>query len=615
MNRSVASAPASAPSSIVDILASSALFGTLENCALMAISAVAEVVQLPSGAVLFHQGDAGDSLYIVGHGRLRVEVNTPQGGKQRIGEVGRGESVGEMAILAHEPRSATVFAIRNTELIKLSQDSFEALIVQHPQALRFFAQMVSDRLRQAIRPATKKSALATLAILPLGLEVPALSFAESLRTAMTQYGSACCLTRDTLQQSYPEIQEPLDGIAPVNRALTQWLNEQEDKYCHLIYVADSHWSLWTQHCIQQADCILLVARDGSNYRQTPFETAIARYGQVHPLPQMELVLLHGDRQQPPLHTRKWLAARTVKRHHHICIGDRLDFERLARFMTGRTHGLVLGGGGARAFAHIGVLRALQEANIPIDLIGGTSMGAILAAQYAAGWDHTQMLSANKQYFQNAKTSLMDYTLPLISLIKGQQFIKIIREMFGHTHIEDLWLSYFCVSSNLNEARVMVHPSGQLQHWLCASISIPGMGPPLCSHRNLLVDGGVLNNLPVDIMLEHCQGSVIAVDVGAEVDLSFELSRCHLPSPWQILWQRLNPFVTPPQYPLMTDILWRAATLGSKHAAHLARVQAALFIQPPLQSFKVFDWHSLDTVYELGYRCAQEKIATWQASQS
>jgi NTE family protein/lysophospholipid hydrolase len=281
-----------------------------------------------------------------------------------------------------------------------------------------------------------------------------------------------------------------------------------------------------------------------------------------------------------------------------------DFARLARSLAERAVGLVLGGGGARCFAQIGVIRALRECGIPIDSVGGTSMGAIVAAACAMGWDHAAMVRLARRAFVESK-SFLEYTLPMISFIRGRRLDRVSREIFGDTQVEDLWIPQFSVSSNLTTTEPIVHRRGPVWKAVRASGSLPGVLPPVLAGRHLLVDGGVLNNLPGDVMRARSGGPLIVVDVAPEEDLHAECD-C-VPSPWWMLWKRLRSGRGGAGMPGIFDIMIRATLLSSIRAAKAMRKEADLYLHPPVQCYGMLQFDAIEQIVETGYQYALRQI--------
>lgn len=601
-----------AATELISFLASTELFGTLDRSILRDLEADLEWVNLSSGEILIHQGDVGDCLYVVVNGRLRVVTERQSGDKEVIGEVGRGECVGEMAILTGEDRSATVFAIRDTELVKFSKVQFDQFMEKHPQAMMQIARIIIKRLRWAIRSSRVINTLTTIAVVPTGEHVPLSDFSNRLATALATAGSTLHLNSVHFDSLLGKgaAQTPQDDAN--NGRIVRWLNDQETKYRFIVYESDSTWSPWTSRCIRQADCILIVGLAKSNPELGEIETKILNATSSKVTARKELVLLYQGGNQQPLGTQKWLAIRHLDTHHHIRLDIKTDFERLARLLTGRGVGLVLGGGGARGFAHIGVIQALEEAKIPVDIVGGASMGSIIAAAYAMGWNHEVMLGKIRSILKDPG-ALFDLTIPIVSLLSGQKFVKILTSLFGDTQIEDLWLKYFCVSTNLSRAKMMVHQEGPLWRSVRASGALPGIIPPVFYQGDLLVDGAVLNNLPVDIMSALCNGGpVIAVDVSFHVDLAANSQYGDSLSGWKVLWNLMNPW-TKLNIPNITSILMRTTELSSVHVQEtlIMTGKADLYLRPPVDQFGILEFKSAEKIVEIGYQFAKEKIKAWK----
>jgi NTE family protein len=276
---------------------------------------------------------------------------------------------------------------------------------------------------------------------------------------------------------------------------------------------------------------------------------------------------------------RWLEQLPVAQHHHLI--DRSDVGRLARLLTKRGVGLVLSGGGARGFAHLGVIRALREAHVPIDFVGGSSIGAIIAGGLAMDWSDDAMRECYRRCFVSSNP-VNDYTFPFVALTRGRKVSRLLEREYGETMIEDLRRPYFCISANLTTGMAVEHRQGRLAHALRASVAIPGVMPPVIRDHEVLVDGAVINNLPVDVMCKHAPGFVIGCDVGADRGFGS---------------QRLNIF----------QILMRAGMINSNSTAVAQRELADLLLKPALNQIDLLDWLAFDGAIELGYEYARDAL--------
>jgi NTE family protein len=273
--------------------------------------------------------------------------------------------------------------------------------------------------------------------------------------------------------------------------------------------------------------------------------------------------------------------------------DDADCRRLARVISGKSVGLVLSGGGARAYAHVGVIRALREAGCPIDFVGGASMGAIIGAGVACGWDDAEIDRRIRKAFVESNP-LSDYRLPVVALVKGHRVDARLKEHFDDLLIEELQLPYFAVSTNLTQGTFRVHTQGLLRDALRATISLPGILPPVVSDNQVLVDGAVLNNFPVDVMRDVHRGRIIGVDVAqAPEGLSADE---FINPPGFFGWTAAHGFRAPPP---IANLLMRAATVSINPNVH--RGLTDLLIIPELQGIELRDWRDYEPAVEAGYQ--------------
>jgi NTE family protein/lysophospholipid hydrolase len=588
------------------------LFGTLDERVVSDIERSIEWKRLGGGEVLFRQGDPGDSLYIVMSGRLRAVVRDAGGSERTVGDVTRGESVGEMALFTGEDRSASIHALRDTELIRFSKPAFEEIMAKYPQVVMQITRILVHRLRQQITSPVARESLTNLALVGADASVDLAAFCGSLVSSLSEHARAIALDSadvDRLLGTPGIAQTPPAGPHAIR--LQTWLDDLETTHSLIVYRSDTGDTNWSRRCLRQADRVLIVADATRSPAPQGVEAALLGPTNAITRCSRQLVLLHPHRGVLPARTQDWLAPRTVERHYHVHPGDSRDFRRLARLLTGRGVGLVLGGGGARGYAHIGVIRALEEAGVPIDTIGGTSMGAVVAAAHALGLDYGTFISKTTDLLRRHRP-FKEYTLPIVSLLGSRRLDRFLHEAYGDARIEDLEIGCFAVSSNLSTAEVEVHAAGLLWTAVRSSMSVPGVAVPVVAGGHLLIDGGVLNNLPGDVMRRLGAGTVIAVDVNAKNDLLVDDSCTPIPSPWKILWSRINPFAKRLNVPSILSILARTSLLGSLLKLNEVMRDVDLYLNPPVSHFGILDNDALEEIAETGYRYAKERVAEWLA---
>ncbi len=584
------------------------IFGPLELEVLREMEAELEWLTLKSGQDLFRQGDSADSAYVVASGWLRAVVESPEGGEQVLTEMGPGETVGEMGLLTGGPRSATVYAVRDAGLARLPSQGFARLIDRYPRAMLPITRIIVDRLvRQISSESRLKGCAHTIALVPAGPGVPLEDFARRLMRSFSSHGSALLLTSAEVDAALAR-----SGIAqlsardPHHIRLAQFLNEREATFRFVIYQSESRWTPWTDRCVRHADHLLIVADAESDPSPGEIEARLAGRWPHARAPRRSLVLL--QRRSEPSGTSRWLAAREVEQHFHVRVGSDADFARLARSLTGNAVGLVLGGGGARGFAHVGVLRALEELGVAIDLVGGTSMGAIIAGFCAQGLGSAETRRQCSRY----AGAQLDFTFPAVALLAGRKLGGQFRALFGERQIEDLWIPFFAVSTNLTRAEQVVHGRGRLADALRASMSLPGIFPPARKGSDLLVDGGLINNVPADVMRERSGGGpVIAVDVSQQVDLRADPRLTTELSGWKVLRNRLNPFSETIPVPGILSVLSRTREVSSTAALRRTRSQADLYLQLSLAEWKLLEFEAMGAIAERGYELAIKPLRAWR----
>jgi NTE family protein len=587
-------------------LIATSFFADLNPGAIDQLLAELQLIHLAGGAVLFRAGDVGDSMYVVLSGRLRASIDGADGTGEVLRELSRGDSVGELALLTGEARSATIRAIRDTELAQLSRAAFERLSQSDPTLIRRIAVQLAARQRQGSEMIPSASNVRTIALLPAADSVAAHEFAASLTAALAVIGSTKLVSRDSLRSEFGLDLSTAEEASARDAELAVRLDALEASHRTVLYQADSEITAWTKRCVRQADLILVADRADRGESDSALASVRDYLDSCAITARVELALLHGGNSNSAIATSVRLGKLRPSTHYQVVPSESADMARLARLLTGKAIGLVLSGGGARGFAHIGVIRALHERGIPIDYLGGTSMGAVIAAQHALGWDGQTMARINREEWPRCEPQ-KNYTLPLVALNSARRMDQMLRRMFGDIEIENLPIKFFCVSTNLSKAAATIHRAGPLWKAVRASVSIPGIGPPAIENGEILVDGGLVDNLPVETMKKLCRGRVCAVDVSEQVEFTSRLKESYTVSGWKLLWQQLNPFIEKPDIPNIFNTLYRTTTVGGIRAIESAKAQADLCFEPPVGQFGVFEWQSVDKIIDVGYRYAIENL--------
>jgi NTE family protein len=572
------------------ILQRAPLFADLDPEGLAAVERELTLLILPGGAPLFRQGEPADAVYVVASGCLGVfrhqdEVDASE--PLLIAEVPPGNLVGEMSLLSHGKRTRSVAALRDSEVWRLAQSSFNALTKHHPEVLP--ALMRSVVARNAVDTAKRRRQPRTFAILPAGPNVPSARFAVMLADALGRIGNRVQMLGPESADEEPE-----------------WFARCEMESSFVLYRADATQTPWTELCLRQADCLIAVrSAEHDGPTTLPFDVETTQSGAVFHR-RRELVLLHEGHDPSPGSTAALLAGGLYGHHHHIRLDIHADIDRLARLLTGHAVGVVMAGGGARAFTHIGVVKALRQSGVPIDLVGGTSMGAIVAAGVASRWNDEELNERFRRAFVDANP-LNDYTVPLISLFSGRRVTRLLRAAFGEKDIEDLVLSFYCMTANLTTSDADIHTVGRLWRWLRASVAIPGVMPPFNEAGEVHVDGGVIDNFPVRAMRRLGRGMTIGVDIDTGGALAAGADVMEPWSAWQffrrLIWRRNETL----PIPSIVAILLRSALVASTARAAQDRAAADLLIVPPMNHIDLLDWTSFDAAIELGYRTTMETL--------
>lgn len=573
------------------------LCGNISAAAISGLLTRTEPVRIQAGDMLYRQGDSGDCLHIVLTGRLEVRVTDHEGKERIVAYPQPGDVVGEIALFSGAGRAASISAVRATTLGAIDRKHIDELVAQQPQAFHNIAKMIIARLTGNGGHIARRTGARILMMVPLHSSLPAHRFCRSLGRQLLRFGTVLHLDSRAAQERFG---------SPANSEYGRALDQCEHDYDYLLLEADSEPSTWNRICQGYADKIILLADASQDCKRTELEHWLFAIGETRTLhAYVELILTHRGNALPH-QTRTWLDNRTTTKHHHIRHDNEMDMSRIARCLSGNAIALTLAGGGARGFAHLGVIRALHEAGIPIDALGGASFGALAATGVARGQSDAESFAEHRIAF-TCEDPLGDYTLPVMSLVRGEYLNKVLQRHLP-MDIEDLWLPFFAVSSDISANQVRVHDRGPLWQAIRASVSLPAILPPSVENGHLLVDGGVLNNLPIDIMRERVRGRLIAVDL--TVDTLRGTKHSGIPGSIEYLRNRLMPGPNTEETPTLSRIIMQITTMASRKEMLTARKQADLYLNPPVGCFDFLAWKKMREIADAGYRYALPRIKSW-----
>ncbi|ESN98891.1 hypothetical protein HELRODRAFT_67348 [Helobdella robusta] len=602
---------------------------------------------LEAGKTLYNQGDASNSAYVVLTGRLQSTVHE-HSKSMLTGEYGRGDLVGLAETLTQSVRGSLVVAIRDTELACLSEELISFIKFCYPNSVTKLVQLLGQKILNSlsekknifsmISKATNKKEeetctnkfgkISTVAILSISSGINATIFCEVLKCALDKTETALLLNSSRVLNLLNS--STFESIP--NYFLSSWLSQQEDQNDVVLFQCDNQITFWSKMCIRQADCVLIIAdaKDNATIRLVE-----KRLDEMSPRARKYLLLLHDFDTKRPSNTVEWLKPRPwCSGHYHLRCHPGIfssaeinvvqnvsaDFCRLARVLTNKAIGLVLGGGAARGCAHVGVIKAMLDANIPIDMIGGTSIGSMVGAVWASETQYFQFFNTLQSWCKNKVGKMLflagDLTYPYTSFFTGRNFNNIVRETLGDSvAIEDLWLPYFCVTTDISVCKSREHFFGSLWRYVRSSMTLAGYMPPLCDPEDghLLLDGVYTNNLPADIMHQQMVGvkTIFAVDVGRVSSENFSRYGDSL-SGWWVLISRICPWMESMKVPNIFEVQSKVGyVLCEKQLLEVKSSNICEYLRPPIDKYGSLQFSKFDEIFLVGYSYAEKYFEEWK----
>ena len=602
-------------SSSLGFLDSVETFKSLSGDERAALEARLAPIAVARGACLVTEGEAADALYVVVSGRFAVEVSGSPG---PVAEIAQGSTIGEIAFFTDGPRTATVSAIRDSVVVRLTRDDFDAISTRSPAIWRSVTATLARRLADETR---KGSALRNVTVArarprPRTIALVRAGPAPIPPVFLTAFDEAARRRPQTLVISSATVGDHVSGDGLNTLSATQALNDLEARFDTIVFVADAELTPWSEKAIRQADEILLVGVQLDAPLAAPVAlNTLERFAQaIHAKAAHRLVLVHS-RARVVQGTRFWLQGRDPAMHHPAALGDASDVARLWRFVIGEAVGFVACGGGAYCAAHIGLYKALRETGAELDLFGGTSGGAAMTAAFAQDVPADEIDARVHRMFIEGK-ALSRYTLPRYSLLDHTHFDHHLIAEYGGVLIEDMWKPYFAVSTDLSNTRTEVHRSGPLWAAIRASAAIPALLPPYYTKDGrMLVDGSVVSNVPIETMHSLKRGPNIVVSFSPPEGQRFDVDYAALPARRDLVWRTLNPFAKDalPKAPSAATVLVRSLMANRTHFERHLEADDWLLMPPVPKEMGALDWRRHSELVETAYRYGLSEITRRKAS--
>lgn len=581
---------------LVSAIKACKIFSSLDDEGCLHLIQNSENISLRKEEVLFYQGDESDALYLVILGELKAVYHS-HGHRHRVGFIHRGEIVGELGAISLQERSLTVVATMQTSLIKIPYEVFIELCNKYPSISLDMMKCMIERSQGAIRLLNPEHHVQhVLLINTIKNDELFLQLKQKLIFLLEKNN------RVYIDESMGVSEEDINRIVLEKskgvRVVYYFINQID---CDLARVA-----------LERAHTVYLVVN--CHLPQPDWVTVFQQLANYHiPIQNRQLVLLKGET-KTTLPLQAYIENHPISMHYSVDVAINEQVNRFYRFLTGTAVGLVLGGGGAKGWAHIGVLRALHELGIEVDIICGASIGALVGAFYAKTIDYFSAKELfSEMMFSENPLSIGNFTWPKISLLSSKKNTDTLKSLLQDSLIEHLPLPFICVSSNLTKKKLAVHKTGKVWEKLRASVAVPGLLPPMVIDGDIHYDGGLLDNLPVHLLKTFMrnEGRIIAVQLS-----HFRIPQYYRFPPiltlWDVFFQKMG-WTAAYDYPPFIDTMLKALLLGSAEKEHENAESADILIQPRVDQFGMLSYSksAFVNIEEEGYTSAILQLQKWK----
>ncbi|WNL42984.1 cyclic nucleotide-binding and patatin-like phospholipase domain-containing protein [Halomonas sp. PAMB 3264] len=549
------------------------------------------------GEYLVHQGEAADHLYLVVQGRFEVLRD----GVRRVAELGAGQPIGEIAFFAGETRTADVRAARDSDVLVLTRATFDALVAEVPMFNQVLLAALGSRLAvaSATAPALKAQPPRHIGLCMAGPTPPPASFIDTLCEVLGSLEDVVFVHQGTLPP----------GLDPARDNLHEWLAAQERSCQRLVSITGRGNEAFDRAVLRHCDALLLIGEAGQAGRGAVPPNPLESYACALLDPRdVSLALWRERASQPITATRDWLEGRSVHLHHHVALDQGGDIQRLARFLTGRARGMVFGGGGALGAGHFGVMRALLEAGATFDLFGGTSVGSSVTVEFASGRDPATFVEAFEHFFLRRR-AFSRLTVPRFGLFDHHHFDRELQRRYGELTLEDCPFNAFAISANLTRGETEQHRFGPAWEAIRASCSIPAAVAPFVKEDgDVLVDGGILNNVPLGPMRALNPGTNVAISLSSGAPVRATQPYASLPGRYRLLGQVLARRARDESFPGVIEIVAESMTVTSRRTLTQLNLAPDVLLQPPaVAGMSILDWRRTREQEAAAYAWTQAQL--------
>ena len=554
----------------------STLFHLLSDEEWQSLRAKMDLRSFAPGDVLVQQGTIEPDFHVIVEGVALVVATNNRGERRELGRLGFGECIGEMALLTGDPASADVVAATPVQTYAVTPTRLAVLGELRPRLIEALSAALAGRLKHANERLLALHLSRNHLICCGPEDVAALARLPRAIADATGGRVMVLVTGESVVEASQRAHLEADNV-------TVRLVDDSEK---------ANLQTLLQRVAHEFDDIVLLGGEEAFHQIAPDAASVLHVARetegVYTRSQHEsggqLIVVSQERWTQS--TLRRLAARlerpvvAILPPESTSSSARTPVAKLARVLTHRQVGLALGAGGAKGLAHLGVLRAFDELQVPIDVIAGSSIGPPIAAGIAAGMTVDELMKATSRVASKAVRP----TLPLRSFLSNGGLKEGLRELSGERRIEDLDLPLAVVATDLFRRTAVTFTSGRVWPRLLASMAIPGVYPPSAAMGSFLVDGGVLHPVPV----RPCR------DLGAGIVIGVRLTGSRT-SPRDSLDEK-------PQRPLAIETILRSLEIMVNHLSEVSHVDADVNIEVCVDGGGgVRDFRRGDEIAAVGYR--------------